>query len=71
MNVNSSRNREARFLSVREYAQHVGRCERTIRQWMFEARFPFIQKGRGAILIDPVKADAALERFEIKEVVVK
>jgi predicted site-specific integrase-resolvase len=70
MNVNST-NRESRFYSVREYAQHLGRCERTVRKWIYDGRFPVIQIGEGAILIDPVAADAALARKYERKAVIK
>jgi hypothetical protein len=73
--MRSAEKREQRFFSVSEYAEHVGKCERTVRNWMYRGMIPVIKMGEGkngGILIDPIKADLALERgYERKEVVVK
>jgi len=59
----------ARFMRPRDYADHVGVSERTVRLWLAENRIPFIGVGKRMVLIDPIKADRALERFEQKELV--
>jgi hypothetical protein len=58
----------ARFMSPDGYSGHVGKCTRTVRQWVYDGIIPYIKIGKGGILIDPIKADRALERFEKKEV---
>jgi hypothetical protein len=59
----------ARFMSPLEYSGHVGKSERTVRQWIYDRVIPSIKIGNGGILIDPIKADQALERsFEKKAI---
>jgi excisionase family DNA binding protein len=55
-------NEAKRFLTILEYAEHVGRSYRTVYGWVERRVIPSIKVG--SILIDPIKADLALERFE-------
>lgn len=55
-------------MRVRDYAQHLGISERTLREWIYGGVIPVIKVRDHLILIDPVRADAALQRFEQKEV---
>jgi len=64
-----ARNRAfARFMRVKDYAAHIGVCERTLREWMYSSVIPYVKVRGHLVLIDPVKADAALQRLEKKEV---
>lgn len=58
-------------MRVKEYAEHVGVSERTLREWLYDGIIPYLKIQDHLILIDPIKADAALERLEKTEVKVK
>jgi hypothetical protein len=60
----------ARFMRPLEYAKTRGVSQFTIRYWLRERVIPSMKIGR-LILIDPQKADAALGRFERKEITFK
>jgi predicted site-specific integrase-resolvase len=57
-----------KFLRVRQYADRIGISERTLREWIYAGVIPIIKVKDHLILIDPVRADAALQRLERKEV---
>jgi hypothetical protein len=59
---------KARFLYVAEYAERIGFSERTVRDWMYRGIVPYMKFRGHRVLIDPLKADAALARFEQKEI---
>ena len=61
----------ARFMRVKEYAEHLGISERTLREWLYDGLVPYLKIQDHLILIDPIKADTALERLEKTEVKVK
>jgi hypothetical protein len=42
-------------------------CPRTIENWINERRIPVIRLGRRAVRFDPLKCDAAIARFEVRE----
>lgn len=65
--ANKSRPASARFMRVKEYAEHLGISERTLREWLYSGIIPYIKIQDHLILIDPTKADRALERLEIRE----
>jgi excisionase family DNA binding protein len=65
--ANKPRSASARFMRVKEYAEHLGISERTLREWLYQGIIPFLKVQDHLILIDPIKADRALERLEIKE----
>jgi hypothetical protein len=57
------------YQRVREFARHRNISESLARQWIRDGVIPSI-KVKGLILIDPVRADQALARFERREVAV-
>jgi predicted site-specific integrase-resolvase len=59
---------KSRFMRVKDYANRIGISERALRDWLYRGIIPYIKIQGHLILIDPSKADAALERFEQKEV---
>jgi excisionase family DNA binding protein len=59
---------ESRFLRVIQYADHIGVSERTVREWMYAGVIPYLKVRGHLVLIDPLKADAALARLERNEV---
>jgi excisionase family DNA binding protein len=65
--ANKPRSASAHFMRVKEYAEHLGISERTLREWLYGGIIPFLKVQDHLILIDPIKADRALERLEIKE----
>jgi len=58
----------SRFMRVKDYAGRIGIAERTLREWIYAGVIPIIKVRGHLILIDPAKADKALERLEQKEV---
>ena len=58
----------SRFMRVKDYAGRIGIAERTLREWIYTGVIPIIKVRGHLILIDPTKADKALERLEQKEV---
>ena len=58
----------SRFMRVKDYAERIGISERTLREWIYTGVIPIIKVRGHLILIDPTKADKALERLEQKEV---
>jgi hypothetical protein len=52
-----------RFVRPRQYAAARGISSFTVRLWIRDRVIPYM-KIKHLILIDPVKADAALEKFE-------
>ena len=42
-------------------------CLRTIENWINERRIPVIRLGKRAVRFDPLRCDAALVRFEVRE----
>jgi hypothetical protein len=65
--ANKPRSPSARFMRVKDYAEHLGISERTLREWLYDGIIPYFKIQDHLILIDPIKADGALERLEIKE----
>jgi hypothetical protein len=53
----------ARFMRPEEYAIGRGISKFTVRLWIRDRVIPFMKINR-LILIDPIKADAALAKFE-------
>lgn len=69
--ISKSRSTLARFMRVKQYAEHLNISERTLREWLYAGLVPYLKIQGHLILIDPIKADAALERLEKTEVKIK
>lgn len=54
-----------RFMRPGRYAKTRGLSVHTLRYWLRNRLVPHMKVGR-LILIDPVKADSALAKFEVK-----
>jgi excisionase family DNA binding protein len=55
------------FLTLYELAEYLGKTDRTIYNWKMAGVIPHI-KVRGALLFERLKVEAALRKFERKEV---
>jgi predicted site-specific integrase-resolvase len=58
----------ARFMRKKEYAKHLGISERALSDWIRDGLIPYLKVKDHLVLIDPIKADAALQRLEKAEV---
>jgi hypothetical protein len=59
---------DTKYMRPLQYAESRGFSVHTLKKWMDQRLLPFI-KVRRLILIDPIKADSALEAFERKAAV--
>jgi excisionase family DNA binding protein len=55
-------------LTKRELAAKLGCTERTVNTWMYKRYIPYHKLGNGRILFCLADVQAALARYEIKEV---
>lgn len=52
-----------------DFAQRIGVSRKTVYRWIYSRTIPYL-KIRGVYLIDPVTAQAALERFRKEPVAI-
>ena len=63
-----SDNHGRRLLTKRELAAALNVCERTIDNWVAQKRIPYLRLSARLLRFNLAKVEAALARYEVKEV---
>jgi hypothetical protein len=58
-----------KLVDIKQLSEELGPSVRTIRNWMWFRKIPYIRFGHRQCLFDVAKVRAAIEKFEIRAVV--